>query len=55
MNVFKNGPITASFSAFQHVTIQIKNDKSVDFALGIQIRGSGIEGADKSTELWWQP
>ena len=43
------------FSSFQHLTIQIQIDKSVDGVLGIQTRGSRTEGPDESTKLRWQP
>ena len=50
---FLNGPILffCLFSSFQHVTIQIRIDKSVDGVLGIRTRGGRMEDADKSTEL----
>ena len=31
------------------------NDKSVNGVLGSQTRGSRMEGADESTELWQHP
>ena len=50
-----NRPLFLFISSFQHVTIQIQIDKSVDGVLGIQTWGGRMEGADKSTELWWHP
>ena len=57
--VFLNGPIQASFclfSFFPFDTIQIQIDKSIDGVLdGTRTRGSRMEGAYKSTELWRHP
>ena len=55
--IFKNGPIPASFglfSSFPHDKSKLI-DKIVDGVLGTQTRGSRMEGADKSTELWRHP
>ena len=43
------------FASFQHVTIQIQIEKSVDGVLGIWTQGSRMEGANESTELWRHP
>ena len=56
---YKNGSIPASFSvlfsSFQHVTIKIKIDESVDGVLGIRARYGRMEGTDESTELHRHP
>ena len=56
-NVFKNGPIPASFCLFswfsndKYGTNLTTNDKSVSDLLGTQTRGGRIVGADEATEL----
>ena len=52
-NVFKNGPLPASFVYFCSflVTISIQIKKSVDGVLGIRTWGRRMEGADETTEL----
>ena len=57
-NVFKNGPIPASFCLFSFFSHYIFNNtkwKSIDGVLGIQTRGRLMEGADDTTELWQLP
>ena len=41
-----------TIAQFEYATI---NDKSVEGVIGNRTRGSRMEGADKSTELWRQP
>ena len=57
ISVQKNVPIPISFfiSSFPHGTIQLEMDKMVDGVLVTWTRGSKMEGADESTELWWNP
>ena len=44
-----------AFLSFQHVTITIYIDKSVDVVLGIRTQGGRMEGKDESTELRRHP
>ena len=52
LSFLKNGPIQASFCLFSslpnYTIIQ-------DGVIGTRTQGSRMEGADKSTELWWHP
>ena len=49
------GPIPAFFVYFRpfHITIELQIEKSIDVVLGIRFRGCMMEGADRTTELWW--
>ena len=60
----KNGPNPASFCFFfvlfshckyKYSTNWTLNYKSIDGVLRSKTRCSRMEGADKSTELWWHP
>ena len=62
--IFFNGPNPASFLfifvLFSHRTDKYStsltiNEKSLDGMLGSRTRGSRMEGADESTELWRHP
>ena len=48
-------PLFRLFLSFPHDTIQIQIDNSIDGVLGTWTQGDKMEGADKSTELWWHP
>ena len=61
---FKKGPNPASFLVYSLSFPQHKdkystnftiNDKSIDGVLGSRTRGSMMEVADESTELWRHP
>ena len=55
VNLFLTGLYFGLCSSFQHVSIQIKIDKSVNGVLGIRNRGDRMEGVDGSTELRRHP
>ena len=46
-------PLFCLFTSLPHDKIQIGNN--IDGVLGTQTRGSMMEGADISNELWWPP
>ena len=48
-------PLFVYFRLFYKTQTKYNLIKSIDGVLGTQTRGGRIEGADKSTDLWWHP